>query len=283
MNIFLTGCTGFIGSHVLDQLTSDGHTVTCLIRKPLPLANVYLESNVKFIEKDLTHLLHTDLVDIDCVMHFASVGVSPQNASWSQLQNINVLSTFKLIEITAMLGIKRFICAGTCHEYGLESLNWDYIPSNASLMPITSYAASKASAFMQLFAYSILNSIEFFYGRIFNVYGHGQYSGNFWPSLYSAAMNGTNFEMTSGTQILDFLSVDKVASIFSRAVLRTDVVAGQPFVVNVASGNPLSLLEFATQQWKSLNAVGSLIPGSIKSRPNQLSRVVADISDLHPN
>lgn len=281
MNVFLTGCTGFIGSHVLDRLISEGHNVTCLIRAPFPRLNFYAESNVRFIIKDLSQILHADLVDIDCVMHFASVGVSPKIASWTQLQDINVFSTFKLLEIASLLGIKRFICAGTCFEYGLESLNWDYIPSNASLLPITSYAASKASAFMQLFAYSILNSLELFYGRMFNVYGRGQYSGNFWPSLYSAATGGNDFKMTSGKQILDFLPVDKVAAIFASAVTRSDIIVGEPLVVNVASGNPLSLLDFATQQWACLNANGLLIPGAIDDRPNQLPRIVADISNLH--
>src|SRR5713101_7004974 len=34
MNVFLTGVTGFVGSHMLERLAADGHTVRALVRDP---------------------------------------------------------------------------------------------------------------------------------------------------------------------------------------------------------------------------------------------------------
>ena len=88
---------------------------------------------------------------------------------------------------------------------------------------------------------------KFFYGRIFTAYGYGQYKNNFWPSLVNAANDGRDFQMTDGSQVMDFLTVEKVASHFVRALHRTDLKKSQPFVVNVASGQPCSLWSLHSQ------------------------------------
>ena len=49
------------------------------------------------------------------------------------------------------------------------------------------------------------------YNRIFSAFGEGQFIENLWPSLRKAAMNGENFNMTSGKQIRDFIEVKKIA------------------------------------------------------------------------
>jgi nucleoside-diphosphate-sugar epimerase len=142
---------------------------------------------------------------VDAVIHLASAGVSPKQASWSELVQVNVAGSLRLLELAAEVGVHRCIVAGTSHEYGNAARRFDAIPPDASLEPLSAYGASKAAAFQLLRAFAIERRLELFYGRIFSAYGEGQYEANFWSSLRRAALAGEDFAMTSGRQISDFI------------------------------------------------------------------------------
>jgi NAD dependent epimerase/dehydratase family len=93
---------------------------------------------------------------------------------------------------------------------------------------LTPYGASKAAGFTLLRTTAIEQAFEFFYGRIFTVYGDGQCGLNFWPSLKKAATDGRDFPMTSGTQISDFIHATQVADHFLAACERNDIDASRP-------------------------------------------------------
>ena len=89
--------------------------------------------------------------------------------------------------------------------------------------------------------------------------------------------------MTNGTQIYDFLKVEVVASLLYQACIRNDIKDNQPFVYNIGSGKPISLYDFALDNWKTLGAKGKIIRGAIPERVNQISRLVPDLIGLYPN
>ena len=73
MKCLVTGGAGFIGSHVVDYLVSEGYDVVVID----DLSGGYVENlkhKVKFIKKDLIDLKHNDplLKDIDIVYHLAA-------------------------------------------------------------------------------------------------------------------------------------------------------------------------------------------------------------------
>ena len=281
MRIFLTGGTGFIGSHLLRELLLAGHKVFA-IRRSGSLPVIPLEQQPIWLERSLLQLNPNDLEGIDVCIHLASAGVSPQRASWQEMELINVASGLHLIQIAHQAGVKRFIAAGTCLEYGLEAENWDRIPPNAPLRPTTPYGSSKASGFHMLNAFASTNSIELFYGRIFTAYGVGQFSGNLWPSLCQSARAGDDFPMTKGDQVRDFIPVFDVARYLRIASERCDLKPGEPLIANIGSGHGMSVIDFAKQQWERLGAIGSLQPGVISCKAGQISRIVANPSNLTP-
>jgi nucleoside-diphosphate-sugar epimerase len=243
---------------------------------------IVLESAPIWLERPLLQLTADDLEAVEVVIHLASAGVSPQQASWQQLEQINVAAGLHLIQMAYQSGVRRFIAAGTCFEYGSEADAWDRIPPDAPLRPKTPYGASKAAGFLMLHAFAMAHPIEFFYGRIFTAYGEGQFRGNLWPSLRQAALAGGDFPMTEGKQILDFIPVELVVRHLSAAIERCDLLPTQPLVVNIGSGQGLRVVEFAAQQWLHFGATGSLKPGAIPSRAGQLTRLVADTIHLDP-
>ena len=280
MRILLTGGTGFIGSHLLKELLQVDHYVVAL-RRPGSLPVIQLQHQPLWLESSLFDLNANDLEGFDVVIHLASAGVSPQKASWQELQQINVAAGLHLIQLAHDAGVRRFVAAGTCFEYGTESQAWDCIPPNASLKPITPYGSSKAAGFLMLEAFAKANPMEFFYGRIFTAYGEGQFSGNLWPSLRQTAIAGNDFPMTDGENIRDFIPVADVARHLRTAAERRDIQSDQPLVVNIGSGYGLRVVDFAQQQWQHFGATGSLQPGAIRGRPDQMQRCVADIKYLN--
>ena len=110
------------------------------------------------------------------------------------------------------------------------------IPPDAPLEPLTPYGASKAAAFQMMRTFAMSTGIELFYGRIFHSYGNGQFEGNFWASLFRAALDGNDFPMTTGRQIMDFIPISDVTHHLLTACTRSDISPGKPFVVNIGSG-----------------------------------------------
>jgi len=278
MHILVTGASGFIGKYLIKDLLNFDFNINVISR--VPKRNHQFGSRINVINKSLEQIEIEDLKNIEVIIHLASEGVSPKKASLISLEEINVRGSFRLMELAFKAGVRRFIAAGSCLEYGEEANNWDYIPPNALLKPICNYAKSKAKAFSLLNEFAIKREIEFFYGRIFSAYGDGQFEKNFWPLLKKSALAGNDFKMTSGDQIRDYIKVEKVARHFLKAIFRNDIYSFKPHIVNIGSGKGIKLSEFATNEWKKFNASGKLIVGGLKSRRDEIPRMVADTKDL---
>lgn len=280
MRIFLTGGTGFIGSYVLAAVLEAGHEVIAL-RQSLGSASVIpLSSQPYWCEGDLTSINSSLLQGIDVLLHLASAGVSPKQASWNSLERVNVAGSLRLMELASEAKVRRCVVTGTSHEYGNAARRYDVIPPDAPLEPMNPYGASKAAAFQLMRSFAMMEGQELFYGRIFSAYGEGQFAGNFWPSLRRAALAGDDFNMTSGRQVSDFIHAAAVAAHLLAACSRTDVFAGYPLVVNIGSGVPMNLLAFAESEWSRMGASGRLLPGSLQDRPDQIERYVPDLRGL---
>jgi UDP-glucose 4-epimerase len=282
MRLFLTGATGFIGSHVLLAALNAGYEVVAMRRSAHSSATIPLPKEPTWWEGDLNSLEASQLEGIDAIIHTAAAGVSPKRASWSDLLQTNVCGSIRLLESASVAGIRRCVFVGTCHEYGNSALRYKAIPPDAPLEPLNEYGASKAACYQLTRTFASIHELEFFYGRIFFAYGEGQYSHNFWPSLQRAAILGEDLRMTSGRQIGDFIPAETVAVHLLAACTRSDIIPGSPYVVNIGTGIPQSLLAFAEAEWKRLAAKSSLVPSSIPDRKDQIYHMVPDIKGLFP-
>lgn len=277
MKLFVTGATGFIGSHFVNQALDAGHDVVALRRSSDSRPRIALKTEPQWLYKGLNQVGEEDFHGCTTLVHLSAIGVSPQKATWRELMQTNVLDAIYLAERARNAGIQRFVVAGTFAEYGRSGERFDFIPPDAPLEPTFPYAASKAAAFCLFYSFAISSQCELYYGRIFSAYGEGQHESNLWPSLRQAAEIGEDFAMTHGEQIRDFVSVESVADTFLKACQRNDVKCGEPIVENVASGQPRVLREFAEFWWKKWGATGKLKLGEIPYRENEVMRFVPEI------
>lgn len=109
MRILLTGATGFVGSHIVEELISNNHTIVATIRKSsnlkwikdYPIQYEYCSLND---EEQLSKLLST----VDVVVHCAGV---VRALNWDSYYDTNVIGTQKLVQVALKnkTNIKKFI------------------------------------------------------------------------------------------------------------------------------------------------------------------------------
>lgn len=277
MKFFVTGGTGFIGSHFVRQALAAGHKVVAS-RRAASAVPADLQG-ADWIEVPLDALQPGRFEGCDALVHFAAVGVSPQQATRKELTYWNVEVPLYLIETASLAGVPRAVLAGTFAEYGRSADMYDLIPPDAPLLPTSNYASSKAACFVSAHGLAIELSMQLCYLRVFSAFGEGQFESNFWPALKRAALSGQNFRMTGGEQIRDYIPVEQVADAFIDAATRQTIRIGYPWVRNVGSGKPITMCEFAQTWWRRWQATGTLEVGALPYRPNELMRFVPLITD----
>ena len=190
MKIILTGCAGFIGSHTLDRLLTDGHDVIGIdnfdpfYAKSLKCANIagHLDNpNFELLEADLAEPATYQKLDfllgkgtIDAVIHLAAkAGVRPSIEDPVGYQRANVIATQNLLEFAKERDIKQFAFASSSSVYGVNPhVPWSETHNVSG--PISPYASTKVSCELLGHVYSHLYGIRFLGLRFFTVYGPRQ-------------------------------------------------------------------------------------------------------------
>jgi nucleoside-diphosphate-sugar epimerase len=273
MKIIITGATGFLGSHVLDECLRRGHTVYAITRSHSN-RTACLHANLRWIVCSLDEVPSSILQECDALLHLAAHSVLYPFDNISNCITANLSKPLVLLEKAHDAGVKRFVIAGSCFEYGLSGEGYKEIPTDAVLKPTNTYAASKAAASIVFNQWALQNSLSLDILRIFHLFGEGEPEKRFWPSLRKAAFLGEDYKMTHGEQVRDFMEVCDVANVFvDRIEISCKLLPG-PRTLNLATDNPMSLKKFASYWWNKWNAKGSLLFGEVPYRDNEVMQFV---------
>lgn len=126
-NVLITGGAGFIGSHLTDELISEGYKVTILdnlspqVHGPLKQRPDYLHPDARLIIGDVRdpEKVNEALKGIDVVFHFAAmVGVGQSMYEISQYTEVNNYGTAVLLEAIRGSSVKKLIVASSMSLYG---------------------------------------------------------------------------------------------------------------------------------------------------------------------
>lgn len=280
MKMFVTGGTGFVGSHFVNKATVLGHEVIAQ-RRPGSEPRIELHRQPYWVDRAMDEDFSDFLQGCDVFVHFAAHTPNPPYAPLPDALYWNVYATSRILQQAVDNGVKKFLIAGTCFEYGSAANNQEYVHPGTAMRPINTYAISKAAATTACVGLARNLNLKMEILRIFQVFGEGEANTRFWPALREAAMSGSDFPMSVGTQIRDFINVRAVADAFYEALELSAVVAGQPQVRNIGTGRAQSLFEFACEWWEYWNASGRLLPGKVPLREGEIDRLVPDIHSVY--
>lgn len=281
MNIFLTGGTGFLGSHFINAAYSRGYNVTAL-KSSKSQAHIPTSKSANWVEGSLTCFEFGDLIYCDTFVHLAAAGVTANGDSFGSCFETNVYESVRIWERAIKHGISNFLICGSCFEYGKSANSFDFIPADAPLYPTTAYAASKAAATAAAIGLCQHYRVNLIIVRPFHLYGEGESTTRFVPALTRAARAGQNYSMTGGEQIRDFTPVsfaaEKLVDICSAQ--HDSVATCSVTIQNLGTGKPTKLLDFANNLWKEFSATGQLLHGSIPYRRDEIMRYVPDLTPV---
>jgi len=273
MKIFVTGGTGFLGGHFLNQAHVAGNRAVA-VRRAGSVPRVALAHEPIWLEGNLDADWTNELSQCRVLVHFVDAGIPPRKPDWPELFEVNVLQSVRFWRQAVAAGVKRLVICGSGWEYGRSGERADYIKTEMAPEPSDAHAASKVAATMAALALAVEKKVELIVLRPFEVFGEGQPETCFWPSLRKAAVAGEDFAMTAGEQIRDFIPAEKVAEAFVNALVRNDLRPGEPKIENVASGRPQNLRSFAEHWWTVLGAKGRLKVGARSARPDEIKRYI---------
>lgn len=280
MKIFLTGGTGFVGSHFLNQALAAGHEVVAQ-RRPGSQPRLPLALQPTWVDRALDGDFREELAGCDVVVHLAAHTPNPPYAPLDECLYWNVVASSRLVQAASEAGIDRVLVAGTCFEYGEAALGQAFVHPATEARASLSYPVSKAAATTALTGLARMLGLRLQVLRIFQVFGEGEAATRFWPSLRAAALSGNDFAMSAGVQVRDFIEAPEVARQFLAALSFDGVAPGRPHIRNCGTGQAKTLLEFAQQWWLHWEAKGRLMPGQVGLRPGELPRLVANMTDVH--
>lgn len=118
--IFLTGGTGFIGSHIAEYFAAQGVDCSCLVRDTRT-ADVLRTLPVRIVEGDILHPenLADSLVAVDTIVHVA--GKVSDWGSWQDFYTSNVIGTLNIMQAALHTGVRHVILTGSNATYGEEN------------------------------------------------------------------------------------------------------------------------------------------------------------------
>lgn len=276
MKLFVTGATGFVGSHFLQEALAKGYDVYAL-RRPGSQPRIPLNQEPLWIDAALTDDLRATLKDCDAVIHLAA---HTPNVPYDTLENClywNLSVSLRFFQQAYDAGVRKFLVAGSCFEYGKAAERYAEIPVTAPLEPTMSYPTSKAAASIAFQGWAVQFQVQLKILRIFQVFGEGEDANRLWPSLRRAALAGADYPMTWGEQVRDFISVEDVAQRFVAELNFEDTDSGIPRIKHVGTGRPQTVRAFSEYWWRVWMGKGRLIPGAVAYRDNEVMRFVPEM------
>lgn len=181
MAVLVTGCAGFIGSHLCERLLADGHRVVgvdCFTDYyPRAVKEENLEialdhDRFRLVDADLRTDRLDDVVDgCDAVVHLAAMpGLLRSWTDFDGYASCNLLATQRLVDACRRHGVRRFVHISTSSVYGTEAVGDETSP----LEPSSPYGVTKLAAEKLVLAYTQTYGFPAVVLRYFSIYGPRQ-------------------------------------------------------------------------------------------------------------
>jgi nucleoside-diphosphate-sugar epimerase len=268
--VLVTGASGFLGRHVLPELTARGYVVHGVGHlREIPGTPGVAWHRVDLFDSGATGALMrevepTHLVHLAWCASPGEFWSSPANLSW-------LTATLTLLQQFIAARGRRFLIAGTCAEY-----DWRYGYCVEDLTPLASstlYGTAKHATYLLARELAAQHGVSWVWARLFFLYGPHEHPARLVPTVIRGLIEEKVVPCSHGTQLRDFLHVADAAS--ALAALLDSSVSG---AVNVGSGQPVAVRDVVAAIASRLGRPDLVNFGAVDSR--QPLAVLARVSRL---
>ncbi len=284
--IFVTGATGFIGSHLTEVLVKLGYNVVVFDRYNPNNDWGWLE---KSSFKDDFEVILGDIRDFDSVskamkgcnsiFHLAAlIGIPYSYISPMAYIKTNLEGTYNVLEASKSLDVNQILITSTSETYG--SANYVPIDEKHSLIGQSPYSASKIAADQLAISYNLSYGLPIKIVRPFNTYGPRQSARAIIPTVISQILsNKKRIELGNLTPTRDLTYVSDTCQGFIE-IFKSDKLFGE--VTNIGMNQEISIGDLVILIAKILNKSIEVIPKSQRIRPkgSEVNRLLCDNKKL---
>ena len=242
--LLVTGGCGYIGSHVVRQLSEAGYEVIVYDNLSTGFADALVHGE-KLITGDLADSEKIENVfreyGIKSVLHFAAAIVAPESVTAPlKYYGNNTRNTLNLLSVCVKFGVEKFIFSSTAAVYGMPE--GGFASEESPTAPINPYGTSKLMSEWMLRDVGAAHGLRYVAPRYFNVAGADPLArmGQRTPEAThlikvcceaalgmrgAISIYGTDYPTHDGTGIRDYIHVEDLASAH---LLALQALEGQP-------------------------------------------------------
>jgi UDP-glucuronate 4-epimerase len=287
MRMLVTGGAGFIGSHLVDRLLSDGHEVLALdnfdpfydeARKRANLAAAWDHPHFRFCRRDVRDregvLATVSEYEPEAIIHLAArAGVRPSIEQPALYAEVNVVGTVHLLEAACRLERRpQFVYASSSSVYG-DRCDGPFRETDPVDRPVSPYAATKKACELLAHTFHHLYGLPVTGLRFFTAYGPRNRPDLAIYQFASLIERGANVPMFGdGTTRRDYTYIGDIVDGVVRALDRCE----GSHLYNLGNSSPVPLAAM-------IDALGAALGKTprierLPEQPGDVRQTFADVS-----
>lgn len=273
--VLVTGADGFIGSHLVEQLVSEGARVKAFVYYNsfnswgwLDTLPKELLQKIEVFAGDIRdpNGVRTAMKDCEVVFHLAALIAIPFSYhSPDSYIDTNVKGTLNIVQAAKDLGVQRVLVTSTSEVYGTAQ----YVPIDElhARQPQSPYSASKIGADAIADSFYRSFNLPLTIVRPFNTYGPRQSARAVIPTIITQLLNGMEtIKLGDLTPTRDLLFVKDTVKGFV-AIAQSDALIGQD--CNIATQSEISVADLANELIAQINPKARIESDEQRLRPEK--------------
>jgi NAD dependent epimerase/dehydratase len=287
-SVLVTGAGGFIGSHLVERLVTEGYRVRALLRYTAQQS----WGNAQHLAPEIRSAIEPYFADIrdgdairkalegiEIVFHLAAlIGIPYSYRHPREVTEVNVTGTLNLLQAARDARLARILITSTSEVYG--TAQQVPIPETHPLHPQSPYAASKVAADALALSFHQVYALPIVVVRPFNAFGPRQSTRAVIPTIIAQALTRDTVTVGSTFPRRDFTYVTDTVEAFCRAAVAPEAIGK---TLNVGTGTDASVSEIIALVGEHLGKRLRVVTEEQRVRPatSEVERLCADASLAH--